>query len=258
MNKFVWIFAFVVLFTGIGAGGEEGFPLVSGICLLENDAYRKNRPPGQIAIGLQVREETLFKLSARGRVLNGGIFRKGFNSLSLAAEDFFDRTGTHTFSLECKAGEAVVEKEITIDIRIVPLYVVQKRGEERKRHTFTLSFFFGGRLIYSTKKFPPTDISFKIDLPPSSGRYDPFGLIDGAQKPTSGIPIMGAVAGLYQLAKYLSPAPGKNKEEEEAVQKKQQIETTYLKTNMLGDLWQWRALISLKTSDPDKDDISIP
>jgi hypothetical protein len=65
------------------------------------------------------------------------------------------------------------------------------------------------------------------------------------------------VAGLYQLAKSLSPAEEK-KEEDTVIQKKQQIETTFLKTMVSGDLWQWKALIFLKTSDRSKDNISIP
>jgi hypothetical protein len=96
-----------------------------------------------------------------------------------------------------------------------------------------------------------------MDLPPAGGWYNPFGLIDGAQKPVSGIPIMGAVASLYELAKSLSPRE-KMEEEEQVPQKKQRIETTFLKRDMAGDLWQWRALISLRASDISQDNISIP
>lgn len=257
MNKFIPVFLFILLFTGVNSGDEGGFPLVSGICLLDSDVYKRSLPPSRISVGLQVRSESLYKISARGRVLHAGIFPKGFNSVDLDAGDFFNRTDTHTFVLECKSGETVVKKEIMIDIRILPLYVVQKKGEERKKHAFSLSFFIGDRMIYSTRKFPPSDISFKLDLPPSDGRYNPFGLIDGAQKPVSGIPIMGAVAGLYELAKSLSPGE-KTKEENQVPQKKQRIETTFLKRDMAGDLWQWRALISLKAGDMSQGPDTIP
>jgi len=257
MNKFVRILLAAFLFTGVCAGDEEGFPLVSGICLVENEVYQRGLPPGRITVGLQMRSDSIFKISARGRVFQGGLFRKGFNSVTLPASDFFKRTDTHTFILECKADETIVTKEIIIDIHIVPLYIVQKMSEERKRHEFTLSFFIGDRMIYSTRKFAPSDISFKLDLPPSRGQYDPFGLIDGTQKPVSGVPILGAVAGLYQLAKTLSPEKDK-REEDVVIQKKQKIETTFLKTNVSGDLWQWRALIFIKTRDLKKDDILSP
>lgn len=243
--------------AGICAGDEEGFPLVSGICLVENKVYQRDFPPGKITVGLQVQSDSLFKIFAQDRVVQGGLFRKGFNSVILPASDFFKRTDTHSFILECKADETVVSKEIIIDIRILPLYVVQKMGKERKTHEFALSFFIGDRMIYSTRKFTPSDISFKIDLPPSRGEYDPFGRIDGTQKPVSGVPILGAVAGLYHLAKSLSPKRD-TKEENSAIQKRQRIETTFLKTNDAGDLWQWKALISITTRDPKKGDILSP
>jgi hypothetical protein len=248
MNKFIWILWVVFLFPGVSAGDEEGFPLVSGICLVENEAYHGGSPPGKITIGLQVRTDTLFKISAGDRVLQGGLFRKGFNTIALPAPGFFTKADTHKFLLECMADGSVVVKEIVIDVRIIPLYVVQKMGKERKKHTFTLSFFIGDRLIYSTRKFPLSDITFKLELPPSHGRYDPFGLIDGTQKPVSGVPILGAVAGLYHLAKSLSPQKDK-KEEDVAIQKKQQIEMTFLKINASGDLWQWSGLITIKAMD---------
>ncbi len=257
MNKFISILVFLLLFSGVNAGEEGGFPLVSGVCLLDSGVYKRNLPPGRIAVGLEVRSESLYKISARGRVLQAGVFPKGFQSFELDAAGFFDRTNSHSFLLECKSGEMVVKKEVTIDIRLLPLYIVQKKGEERKKHVFSLSFFIGDRMLYSTRKFPPSDISFKLDLPPSDGRYNPFGLIDGAQKPVSGIPIMGAVTGLYQLAKSLSPRE-KIQEEDTIPEKKQRIETTFLKRDMAGDLWQWRALISLKASDMDQDPVTIP
>jgi len=246
MNKFIALLGITFFLTGVCSGEEKGIPLVSRICLVENEVFQRALPPGKITIGLQVLTDALYKISSRDRVLHGGIFQKGFNSFPLSAKDFFNTTGAHTFVLECKADEWAVRKEIVIDISLVPLYVVQKRGQERKKHEFTLSFFIGNQLIYATKKFALSDISFKIDLPPSDGRYDPFGLIDDIKKPTEGVPILGAVAGLYQIAKSLSPRKDK-KADDRDFQKKQQIETTFLKKSISGDLWQWRALILLKT-----------
>ncbi|MEE8605577.1 MAG: hypothetical protein V3S65_09390 [Candidatus Aminicenantaceae bacterium] len=257
MNKCVWITVVVFLWTGVCAADEQGFPLVSGICLVENEVYQRGLPPGKITIGMQVRTDTLFKISFGDRVLQAGLFRKGFNTIALPSTDFFRKTDTYTFILGCKSGESVVDKEIVIDIRLVPLYVVQKMGEEKKQHVYTLSFLIGDRLIYSTRKFSLSDISFKLELPPWEGIYNPFGLIDRTQKPVSGIPILGAVAGLYHLAMSLSPAKDIN-EENIVPQKKQQIETTFLKTNVAGDLWQWKALIFIKTIDLEKDPIPIP
>ena len=256
MNRCIWIPVIVLLGAGVFAAQEQGFPLVSGVCLLENSAYRTGLPPGKVTIAMQVRTDTLFKISSGDRVLQAGLFREGFNSIALYSKDFFRNSGTHTFILECKAGESVVVKEIRIDIRMVPLYFVPKKGEEKKQHVFTLSFLIGDQLIYSTRKFALGDISFKLELPPWEGQYDPFGLIDDKEKPSSGVPILGAVAVLYQLGKSLAPAKDMD-EENSAPQKRQRIETTFLKTNVSGDLWQWKGLITIKASDKTDDGVSF-
>lgn len=235
----------IFFLTGVCSGEDEGIPLVSGICLVENEVYNRGLPPRKLTIGLQMQADALYKLSSKDRILDAGIFYKGFNSLVLSAQDLFIKSDTHIFMLECKADDWEVQKEIVIDIRLVPLYVVQKGGEERKKHEFTVSFFVGDQLIYATKKFELSDISFKIDLPPSDGRYDPFGLIDDVKKPPEGVSILGAAAALYQIAKSFSPEKDKD-DKNSVIQKKQRIETTFLKTNVDGDLWQWRALILLK------------
>jgi hypothetical protein len=249
MNKFVILIWTTVFFLiGVCSGVDEGIPLVSGICLVENEVYKSGLPPGKLTIGLQVQAEALYKLSFKDRIIDAGAFKKGFNLLVLSAQDFFIKSDAHIFMLECKAGDWEIKKEIAIDIGLVPLYVVQKGGEERKKHEFTVSFFVGDQLIYATKKFSLSDISFKIELPPSEGRYDPFGLIDDVKRPPEGIGILGAVAALYQIAKSLSPrAEKKDADTDAEIQKKQRIETTFLKTNIAGDLWQWKVLILLNS-----------
>jgi hypothetical protein len=257
MNKYCLVAVFVLALcsTVIWTAEEQGFPLVSGICLLEDKAYEKSLPPGTIKIGLQARTDTLFKISLKDRVFDAGLLRKGFNTLSLPTKDFFQETDVHRFILDCRSDESIVTKEILIDIRLVPLYLVQKGSEGKKQLVYTVSFLIGNELLYATRKFSPSPISFDLELPPWEGRYNPFGLMDGTQKPATGIPLLGAVAGLYHLAKSLSPV--EEKEEENTVpQKRQRIETTFLKTNAAGDVWQWKALILIYTNDLEKVPIS--
>lgn len=212
--------------------------------------YKKSLPPGKITIGFDVRADTLYKIFSEKQVIQAGLFRKGFHAVDLRSSDFFRKTGTHRFELECKWGDSVIAKEITIDIRLLPLYIVQKASQSWKQRVYSLSFLIGDELVYSTRKFAPADISFKIDLPPWEARYNPFGLMDGIQKPptATGIPILGAAVGLYYLVKTLS-SPEKKTNEDIAPIKKQRIETTFLKTIESGDLWQWRAWVSIRAKD---------
>jgi hypothetical protein len=248
MNKGVCMAVVLFLCAGIYADEEQGFPLVSGICIMEDEAYQKSLPPGKITIGFDVRADVFYKFSFRDQVVRAGQFQKGFQTISLVSPDFFRKTDKHSVILECKSGDTVVLKEILIDIRLIPLYIVQKGGERKKQRVYTLSFFIGPRMVYSTRKFAPSDISFELELPPWEARYNPFGLIDGGQKPVTGVSILGAVAVLYHLVKSISTAE-KTASEDFVPQKKQQIETTFLKTNAAGDLWQWRALISITAKD---------
>jgi len=248
MNKS--IFSGITLLIGLICivHAERISTLVSGIFLIDSEIYRKYVPPGRILIGVEMESDALYKLTTQDEVLQGGLLRKGFNSLSIDTQGFFETSDSHTYILEIKTDDFLIRKEITIDVRLIPLYVVQKRGEEEKKYEYTVSFFVGDRLIYSTRKFPLRDLSFKLNLPPSDGVYNPFGLIDGRQPPLNTISIPDAIAGLYQLAKTLTS--GKDKEsQDKTIQKKQQIETAFVKRNVSGDVWHWRALILLKTKD---------
>ncbi len=248
MNKN--IFSIITLLIGLVSivHAETISTLVSEIFLIDSEIYRKYVPPGRILIGVEMESDTLYKLTIQDEVLQGGLLRKGFNSLSIDTQGFFEKSDSHTYVLEIKTDDFLTRKEITIDVQLFPMYVVQKRGEEEKTYEYTVSFFVGDRLIYSTRKFPLRDLSFKLDLPPSDGVYNPFGLIDGRQPPLNTFSIPDAIAGLYQLAKTLTS--GKDKErQDKTIQKKQQIETTFVKRNVSGDVWHWRAMILLKTKD---------
>jgi len=219
--------------------------LVSEIFLVNDEMY-KYVPPREIILGVEMEADSFYKISAQDEVLQGGLLRKGFNNLHLSAQGFFEKSGSHRFVLDMKSDGSLEKKEITIEVSLIPVYLVQKRGEERKKYEYSVSFFIGGRLIYLTKKIPLSDISFKLNLPPSQGVYNPFGQIDGMYKPVQSVSVLDAIAGIYSLVNTLGA--GKNKGKHNlTVQRKQQIETIFVKSNTRGDVWQWRAMIQLKT-----------
>ncbi len=224
--------------------------LVSEIFLVDDERYQTYVPPGEIIIGVEMEADALYKISGQDEVLEGGILRKGFNSLRISTRGFFEKSGSHVFVLDMKSGNSRERKVITIEVMLMPVYVVKKKGEEKKNYEYSVSFYIGGRLIYSTKKIPLSDITFELDLPPSPGVYNPFGQIDGMYKPIQSVSILDAIAGVYSLVNSLSGE--KEKESRgKTIQRKRQIETTFVKSNAQGDVWQWRALIqiSAKTLD---------
>jgi hypothetical protein len=246
MNKhFLLAFAlFMGLVSLVHTQGRLSF--VSEIFLVDDEMYKKYVPPWEIILGVEMGADAFYKISAQDEVLQGGLLRKGFNTLRISAQGFFEKSGSHIFVLDMKSDGSLEKKEINIEVKLMPVYIVQKRGEERKKYEYSVSFFIGGRLIYSTKKIPLSDISFKLDLPPSQGVYNPFGQIDGMYKPVQSVSILDAIAGIYSLVNTLGAGKDKGKRNEN-VQRKQQIETTFVKSNTRGDVWQWRAMIQLKT-----------
>lgn len=246
MNKHILLGT--VLFMGLVSlvQTQERLSLVSEIFLVDDERYRKYIPPGEIILGVEMEADALYKISAQHEILQGGLLRKGFNSLCISTQGFFEKSGSHIFILEMKSDGSLEKKEITIEVRLMPVYIVQKRGEERKKYEYSVSFFIGGKLIYSTKKIPLSDVSFKLDLPASQGVYNPFGQIDGIYKPIQSVSILDAIAGIYSMVNTLGAGKDKGNRDEN-IQRTQQIETTFVKSNTLGDMWQWRALIQLKT-----------
>jgi hypothetical protein len=246
MNKHC-VLAFALLLVLFSLAHTQGrLSLVSEIFLVEDGIYKKYVPPGEIILGVEMEATALYKISSQDEILRGGLLRKGFNSLPISAQGFFEKQGSHTFVLDLKSDGTLEKKEITVEVKLMPIYLVQKRGEERKNYEYSVSFFMGGQLVYSTKKIPLSEISFKLDLPPSQGVYNPFGQIDGMYKPIQSVSILDAVGVLYTLINTLGA--GQDQEKSSAnIQKKSQIETTFVKRNTRGDVWQWRALIQLKT-----------
>jgi hypothetical protein len=246
MNKHFVLFLALLLGLSSFSHTQGRLSLVSEIFLVDDEMYRKYVPPGEVILGVEMEAEALYKISAQNEILRGGLLRRGFNSLRLSTRGFFEKSDSHVFVLEMKSDDSLEKREITIDVRLLPVYMVQKRGEERKKYEYSVSFFIGGRLIYSTKKIPLSDITFKLDLPPSQGVYNPFGQIDGMYKPPQSFSILDAIAGIYSLVNALDS--GKDKENrDQTIQRKQQIETTFVKSDTRGNVWQWRALIQLET-----------
>ncbi len=51
-------------------------------------------------------------------VLKGGQFRRGFNSVTLQAKKLFREPGAFPYTLEFKAGDLVVRRELVIGVQM--------------------------------------------------------------------------------------------------------------------------------------------
>jgi hypothetical protein len=161
-------------------------------------------PPERLVLGIEMANEVYYKLSDGENVLKGGLFRRGFNSVTIETKKIFRNSGAYPYFLEFKAGDLIVRRELAIDVRRDSYGVIGKPAEQSKNPEFVLKIFLGDELLASSRKFLPSP-PLKIDIPPPGGVYDPFG--PGYQndpKLPNSFPIMSLPAAIYELIKSLT------------------------------------------------------
>lgn len=161
-------------------------------------------PPERLVLGAEMANETYYKLSDGEAVLKGGLFRRGFNSVSIETKKLFRKSGTYPYFLEFKAGDLIVRRELAIDVRRDSFGVIGKPAAPSKNLEYVVKIFLGNELLASSRKSLPSP-PLKIDIPPPGGVYDPFG--PGYQndpKIPNSFPIMALPAAIYDLIKSLT------------------------------------------------------
>ncbi|MDH7511365.1 MAG: hypothetical protein QHH14_00255 [Clostridiales bacterium] len=171
-------------------------------------------PPAKLVLGLEMANEAYYKLFENTTVLEGGQFRRGHNSVSLDTSKLFRDSGAHTYVLELKAGDLIVRRKVTVDVRLNAFGVVgNKAPPSGKIPTYVLKLFLGDDLLAFSRKSPPATPPIKIEMPQPTGVYDPWG--PGYQnKPEipNTFPILGIPALINEIIKSL-----KKKDEVEPV-----------------------------------------
>lgn len=170
-------------------------------------------PPQELILGIEMANEAYYKLCRGDEVLKGGQFRRGFNSVAIESGKLFEVSGNYPFVLELKAGNLIVRREVFVDVRLNVFGVLGSQGGEAKSSEYVLKMFLGDKLLALSRKTVTVMPPVKIETPPPTGVYDPWG--PGYQnKPQieTGFPILGIPALLNELLKSL-----KKKDEVEPV-----------------------------------------
>jgi len=224
------------------------YPWVLKIGFVESSGVTSARsspnPPDSLVLGIEMASDVYYKLSDSQTVLKGGLFRRGFNSITVETRKFFSASGTHTYFLEFKAGDLIVRRELAIDVRRESFGVIGQPAEQgRKIPDLVLKMFLGDQLLASSRKSFPSP-PMKIDIPPPGGEYDPFG---PGYKNDPGIqnsfPIMALPAVIADLIKKLTkrgevePVP--------PVELRAQAAFVFREKNAVGDQVEVRARLDL-------------
>ncbi|MFB0565263.1 MAG: hypothetical protein ACETWK_06230 [Candidatus Aminicenantaceae bacterium] len=265
-NEYKWLGEYFETYGGYGTGfnfldvttnaaildyikiWKGKYPLVTEIGLIDKDSSYNSASPAILIIGIEIMNNAHYKLSDEKNILEGGLFMKGFNSLSIKSGDIFEGSGSHFYFLDLKADDFSLRKEIEIDIKMDTFRKEKKPENKVMNREYLISMYIGDKLVASARKSAQTSIPLKIDIPLGKGRFAPYGPVDPHDRPdpfSSSFSIFNAVAGIYNLAKELK----KGKEREKltpSIQPKRQITVTFVKKISEGADKRVSAIITLK------------
>lgn len=227
------------------------YPLITEIALIDSEIYKRPTPPDKIVIGVDIENPAYYKLSDDKKIIRGGLFNRGFNSFSLAAQELFDNSGSHMYILDLKTDDLLLKKELEIDIQLDSQVITKKTEDEARNIEYNLSLYIGDELIISSKKLHHEKLSWKVEIPAPTSNLSPLippEKVDPSKEDytLNSFSIQDAVAGVLQLIKGLK----KKESAEEKVsyfQKTRQLTTTFIRKNLEGTEKEVRAVIRLKT-----------
>lgn len=223
---------------------QSKYPLVTEMGFIDQGDFQDFRPPDQLVIGLEIAGDAYFKLSDDKQVLKGGLFLKGYNSLSLEAGGLFEKGGTRLYFLELKVDDFIVRREIEIDAQSDSYLSVNKVESETRNYEYLLSMYIGDELVAFSKKLRPAPPPIKIDVPIGKGVYQPFGPVKKDDPFLNSFSIQDAVSVISQLIKELKK--NKAKEQSAPVRPKQQVTVNFKRRNSQGLEEEVKTFLTLK------------
>jgi hypothetical protein len=201
-------------------------------------------PPETVLLGIEMASDVYYKLTDGRHTLRGGQLHRGFNSVALESRRVFREPGTFPYVLEFKAGDLVVRRELVIAVQMDYQGVLGKPAIRASDDTFILEMFFGQELLASSRKTVLVIGDMGIDVPPPSGKYDPFGPgYQNEPRIPSTIPILAVPQAILEAIKAL-----KKKDEVEPVppvELKPEMAVSFKRLNAGGDAVEVTARVSL-------------
>ncbi|MGD9345193.1 MAG: hypothetical protein PVH84_04985, partial [Candidatus Aminicenantes bacterium] len=173
MNKRPLCILFILGFC-LGAIAQKPSPLVLEIGLIDSDNYRNDFPPGQLIVALELSRNAYYKLIENGQTLKGGLFLSGFNSFILETDNFFERSGVHSYTLELRAEDRLIKREFEISVEMEDKAPPPKKESRVEEKEYTVLMYVGDQLVASSKKLPAEEPPKKIEMPPPPYQIDPY------------------------------------------------------------------------------------
>lgn len=247
-NEYRWLGAYFEQYGGYGMGFEflplssqtevykyfrswlVKYPWIIGMGLLETRPSPDSPPPEKLVIGLEVANNVYYKLTDGVTILKGGLFNRGFNTISIDPRSIFERSGSSRYFLEFKVDDLIVSREIEIEAQLSLFIPQEKPAPESKDTEFRLALFVGDEEIASGRKPYPIEINKEIDTGPPKDSFDPFG--PGYERKDSidnSFPIFAVPLVIAEIVKALTKG-GEEDESVPPIETKPQISLLFRKT----------------------------
>jgi hypothetical protein len=157
-------------------------------------------PPDSVILGVEMAGETLYKLSADGVVIKGGVFRRGFNEIVIDAAKMFQASGNYTYTLEFKTGDLVIRRTLIFGLRRESYGQVGPRAGLPRTAEYVVKLYLGERLLAANQRTAPVSTPLDIPVPAPSGKYDPFGPgYQNEPRYPTGVPIAALPAAVKEI-----------------------------------------------------------
>lgn len=162
------------------------YPLVTKLTFLVSDEDSSEALPTAMAVGLELRNAAVYRVSLGKVIIEGGYWPPGWHVLTIPTADIVKASGNYDFLLDLKAGDIILRKPIRLAVdvrkflaadRIEPVKPVMP--EVRKRAPLDprpsgravsgmqglICLYIDDKLVTSSRKFAPTSLPMEITIP---------------------------------------------------------------------------------------------
>jgi hypothetical protein len=203
-----------------------------------------SNPPETILLGVEMAGDVYYKLFDGSEILKGGQLHRGFNTVPLQARKLFREPAAFPYVLEFKSGDLIIRRELIIGIQMDYLGLMGEPTAGVGANEYILEMFFGQELLASSRKTLVSLNKMGVEVPPPSGKFDPFGPgYQNQPRTPNAVPIMAVPAAILEAIKSL-----KKRDEVEPVppvELKTEILVPFTRLRAGGDIVEVRARVSL-------------
>lgn len=244
-------------FVMFWAKWKSTYPLVTNLVFLERAGETNPPPPARLELGLELLNGAYYKVSFSDRILEGGLWQRGFHILKLPFSGNYDRPGSLEFDLDLKTGGMVVRKRIKVEVDVratgstaslppvqaeVPGRLPPPRFVEGE-----VSLYIGDKLILKSKKLSSKTAPIKFKIPgPSAAGTKPYLAPKKNDPMLNTVSILDAVALAYQTVKDLVKKKKTGPVSPPAYQKTQQLAFSFAREAPDSGEVVYRGFVSIK------------